>query len=390
MMVLLLKVFLSFIFKSQLLVKRKYLFGVKLENIPNVKENEQQKYYGKFGNTNFAKNIKKFALLPIVVILLGLISLGVYSVIATPLNLGSNFAAGSRITITSEVTEYDSIEEIKALFAATPIDLDIQEINAGTSIDEATGKSYKVYNINFEEQLSNEKISAIDTSLKGIADTAEFDALTFDYEISTVSTKVALKTLTNASISLGIAALFVLVYMIVRFRISYAIATVLTLLVNVSAVVAVFVITRLEINSEFITALLAVMAFGVYDVAIVFDRLRENANEAQNGLTNEARMNLINKTLQQTFTRSMISLASIALIPIALLVFGSTASIYLALTLLFGVIIGSMNSVFFAPVIWLFFENLFAKRTRKKKEFKPKKTSDEPEEVTFLGVNDYK
>jgi SecD/SecF fusion protein len=389
MMVVLLKVFLSFIFKSQLLVKRKNLFGVKLEYIPNVKENEQQKYFGKFGTTNFTKNIKKFAIAPVALVAVGLVTLIVYSLVSTPLNLGSHFAEGSRITITSEVAEYDSVEEIKALFAENTIGLDVDVIEASTR-DEETNKTYKVYNINFTSQLSNEKLSAIDTRLKEIADEATFDDFKFVYEISTVSAKVAVKTLQNASISFGIAALFVLAYMFIRYRLSTSLTSVITLVMNIVATVAVFVIFRFEINTEFITAMLAVMVFGVYDLAIVFDRLRENVNEAQVALTRESRLALINKTLQQTFTRSLVSLICVGLFPVALLVLGGQASIFLALTLLVGVVIGSFNSVFFAPMIWLFFENLFAKRARKKKEFKPKKDSDEPEEVTFIGVNDYR
>ena len=131
------------------------------------------------------------------------------------------------------------------------------------------------------------------------------------------------------------------------------------------------------------------MTFAIFDFMFVYDRLRENVLEANPNLDNEARVGLINKTIQQTFTRTLVSLAGVSLIPLSLVILGSTSTIYLALTLLLGVIFASFYSSFVSTRVWLFFENKLNK-PRKAKKFKPKKTSDEPEEVTFIGVNDYR
>ncbi len=388
LMVFLLRLILSFLFKSHLLSTRKNLFGVKLDYIPDVKANEPQKYFGKFANTNFKKLIKNSYFVTLGVIVLGAVGLLIFGLISQPLNLGSHFAPGSRITITSNLETYDDVDEIKKLFNENGIEN--FDINVGSSYVEEEKTYLDVFTLRFnEKQITSEQIDAIDTVLNDIQEGIEDETLVFKYEISNVSSKVPVRILTNASIVLGLAALAALIYTFVRFGIPAALANVVNIVITVASVLSVFIITRLEINTEFVTAILGVMTFAIFDFMFVYDRLRENVLEANPNLDNEARVGLINKTIQQTFTRTLISLAGVSLIPLSLVILGSTSTIYLALTLLLGVIFASFYSSFVSTRVWLFFENKLNK-PRKAKKFKPKKTSDEPEEVTFIGVNDYR
>lgn len=387
LMVILLRVFLSYLFKSKLLAKQKQLFGIKLEYIPNVKENEQQKYFGRFAKTDFRKYLKKSYMVGLAVVILGALGLAVYSIMGTPLNLGSHFAPGSRITITTNNTSYNEVDEIKKLF--TDNDISVGEVSVGSSFDDDKNTTLDVFTLRFNESdITSEQIATIDTVLNDIKANSEENTIIFNYEISNVSSKVPVRILTNASIVLGFAALAVLVYTFIRFGIPSAIANIANIALTIASVLAVFIVARLEINTEFITALLGVTIFAIFEFMFVYDRLRENVLEST-ALDNDSRVDLINKTMQQTFSRTLISLVSLSLIPIALLIVGSSATIYLAIAMLLGIIFGTFYSSFVSTRVWLFFENMINK-PRKAKKFKPKKASNEPEEVTFIGVNDYR
>jgi preprotein translocase subunit SecF len=100
-----------------------------------------------------------------------------------------------------------------------------------------------------------------------------------------------------------------------------------------------------EIDGNFIVALLVVMGFSVHDTIVVFDRIRENL------LTDKGRSDfgaVINASVNQTIARSVNTSLTLILVLLALLVLGPSALHYFVLTLLVGVTTGIYSSVFVA------------------------------------------
>jgi len=107
-----------------------------------------------------------------------------------------------------------------------------------------------------------------------------------------------------------------------------------------------------EIDTNFVVALLVVMGFSVHDTIVVFDRIRENL------LLQRGRFDLaeiINISVNQTFSRSVNTSLTLVLVLLALLFFGPLTLHYFILTLLVGVIFGTYSSIFIASPLLLYF-----------------------------------
>lgn len=104
-------------------------------------------------------------------------------------------------------------------------------------------------------------------------------------------------------------------------------------------------IRGVEIDTNFIVALLVVMGFSVHDTIVVFDRIRENLIHSKDkhdlGL-------IVNTSVNETFARSLNTSLTLIVVLIALLLFGPVTLTYFILTLLVGVIAGTYSSIFVA------------------------------------------
>jgi preprotein translocase subunit SecF len=107
----------------------------------------------------------------------------------------------------------------------------------------------------------------------------------------------------------------------------------------------------IEIDTNFIVALLVVMGFSVHDTIVVFDRIRENLI-VRRGKDDFAE--IINVSIRETFARSINTTLTLIIVLVALLVFGPPSLYYFVLTILVGTIFGTYSSIFLAsPILYL-------------------------------------
>lgn len=107
----------------------------------------------------------------------------------------------------------------------------------------------------------------------------------------------------------------------------------------------------IEIDTNFVVALLVVMGFSVHDTIVVFDRIRENL------LFQKTRLNLpviINNSVNQTLVRSINTSLTLILVLLALFFFGPAVLKYFILTILVGTVVGTYSSIFVASPLLLF------------------------------------
>lgn len=132
----------------------------------------------------------------------------------------------------------------------------------------------------------------------------------------------------------------------------FGVCAIAALLHDVIIPIGVFSILQLEVDALFITAILTVLGFSVHDTIVVFDRIRENLRYQEK---DESFTHVANKSMTQTFARSLNTSLTVAITLISLLVFGSTSIFNFILVLVIGIIVGTYSSIFIASpllVLW--------------------------------------
>jgi len=184
----------------------------------------------------------------------------------------------------------------------------------------------------------------------------------------------------NAIIALILGTLAIMVFIFIRFnRFVFAIAAVVALVHDVAIALTGTAILKLEVNSFFIAVILTIIGYSINDTIIIYDRVREN-------LHNFPQMNfptIINLSLTQTLTRSVMTVGTVIVMLVALLLFGGAAIYNFSMAMLFGMISGAYSSVFIAAPIVLFF-------TREERKARIPRTIDllAAQEQAALGMFD--
>lgn len=108
----------------------------------------------------------------------------------------------------------------------------------------------------------------------------------------------------------------------------------------------------IEMDTNFIVALLVVMGFSVHDTIVVFDRIRENLLLAKGRRFSFAE--LVNESIRETFARSVNTSLTLVIVLVALLFAGPASLFYFILTILVGTVFGTYSSIFVAsPLLYL-------------------------------------
>lgn len=135
----------------------------------------------------------------------------------------------------------------------------------------------------------------------------------------------------------------------------YGLITLITLLHDVLIPAGFFAFLGwkfgIEIDTNFIVALLVVVGFSVHDTIVVFDRIRENV---LNHGGNTPFAEIVNKSVNQTIARSINTSLTVAIVLVAMYFFGPVTLHYFVLTLLIGIAMGTYSSIFVAsPLLTL-------------------------------------
>lgn len=159
-------------------------------------------------------------------------------------------------------------------------------------------------------------------------------------------------------ISLFLALALMVVYITIRFELSFAIAAILALCHDVLITVGIFSILQFEVNSEFIAGVLTVVGYSINATIVIFDRIRENLK----AIKKDSLENIVNLSIKQTMTRSVNTTITVLFVIISLLIFGGETIRNFNMVLLTGVVSGLYSSVFLAGNFWLVIRNLKGKK----------------------------
>jgi len=205
------------------------------------------------------------------------------------------------------------------------------------------------------EKVSPEMITAVLESYFG---SGEVVVLRSDYVGSRFS-----KDLTDkAGLLLGLTLLIILIYASIRFKPQYAVAAVLAIIHDGLIMVAFIAWTRLEFNTSSIAAIMTILGYSINDTIVVFDRIRETRRL----YPDDAYVDVLNRSLTETLSRTIITTVTTMLAVVFLFVFVTGSMKDFALLLLVGMVSGVYSTIFIASGFIHFWELRKSKREKRK------------------------
>lgn len=260
-----------------------------------------------------------------------IVSLGLVAVMG--LNYGVDFKGGSLIEVQSKSGPADLTVLRDKLGGLGLGDVQVQNIGAATDVL-----------IRIEEQPGGEKAQQ-ETLNKVVA------AIGSGYEqrrVEVVGPAVSSELRMTGTIAVLASILAIIVYVWFRFEWQFALGTVVALAHDVLVTVGVFSLFQMEFDLSIVAALLTILGYSVNDTVVVSDRIRENLRKFKKMEINE----LLNLSINETLSRTILTGATTIAVLIALYVFGGDVIHNFTFAMLFGVVVGTYSSIFVgAPLL---------------------------------------
>jgi len=200
--------------------------------------------------------------------------------------------------------------------------------------------------LNFEStEGGSATVEAIRTGLSAVAEGAHIT------NVDVVGAKVSEELFAGGLIALGLAIVLMLIYIWFRFEWQFGLGAVLALFHDVILTLGLFSVFRIEFTLTIIAALLTIIGYSMNDTVVVFDRLRENLRKFKRMPLGE----LIDLSLNETLSRTIITGCTALFSLIGLLYFGGEALRGFAIAMIFGILIGTYSSLYVAApaiLIW--------------------------------------
>jgi len=166
----------------------------------------------------------------------------------------------------------------------------------------------------------------------------------------------------RAALAVGLSFLGMLIYIAFRFKPIYGVAAIVALLHDVGITLGLFAITRKELSLTVIAALLTLVGYSVNDTIVVFDRVRENLRL----MRKESLSRILNISINQTLSRTIMTSGVTFLSVLALFLFGGEVLNGFSFTLTVGIIVGTYSSIAIAAPIVDFWYRSVNQRTGRK------------------------
>ena len=148
----------------------------------------------------------------------------------------------------------------------------------------------------------------------------------------------------QAVVGISIALVAILIYITVRFQFRFAVVSVVPLVHDVLIALGFFSLTQMEIASSFIAALLTIVGYSLNNTIIILDRIRENWRS----LPKDGIVDLVNRSVNQTFSRTINTTLTTLFPVIALCVWGGPVLQAFSYAMLVGIVAGTYSSIFVA------------------------------------------
>ena len=170
--------------------------------------------------------------------------------------------------------------------------------------------------------------------------------------------------------ALVLALVGMLIYISLRFEWRFAVGAISALIHDVIITSGIYLLSGREISAAVLSAMLTIIGYSLNDTIIVFDRVRENilrarkkgASSASQGMQLDDFLSLIDDSITQTLSRTLLTSLTTLFVVTTLWLFGGGAVVDLAFTLVVGIVVGTYSSIFIACPAVVALENFVAGR----------------------------
>ncbi|MBI1954090.1 MAG: protein translocase subunit SecF [Proteobacteria bacterium] len=204
------------------------------------------------------------------------------------------------------------------------------------------------------ERQENEEAEALGKIKQALGSSIEYR------RVETVGPKVGSELIQNAIKAVAFALVAMLIYIAIRFEWQFAACAILALVHDCIAIMGLFSVFPLEFNETSIIAILITAGYSINDTIVIFDRIRENLRRYKKMALEE----LINKSINETLSRTILTASTTLLALLALYFFGGKVISAFSLPIIVGIIVGSFSSICLAAPLLLY----LSIRTKNKEE----------------------
>ncbi|WP_339228253.1 protein translocase subunit SecDF [Oceanobacillus sp. FSL K6-2867] len=346
------RILLGFWVQSGFLTKRKTWFGVRKKHIGDIADEQTEPTLFN-RKVNFVQHRNKFFIGTSVLIILGSICILVFQI-----NPGVDFTSGSRVEVVSENSLNE--EEVEEGF---------KELGHEVKSIVLSGENSELAVARFDSVLTDTESEEVRVYFN--------ERYGHEPSISVVSPIVGQELVKNAIYAVGIASIFMIIYVTFRFELFFAITALLTLLHDVFFMLAIFSVTQIEFDITIVAAILTIVGYSINNTIVIFDRIRENIRKKKRVKSFKELTNIVNTSIIQSFTRTMNTSITTIIAVIAFLVFGASSIASFAFALAIGLVAGTYSSLLLASQLWLIWRGKSIKQ--KPLDFTKKKAVDGPQ-----------
>lgn len=260
------------------------------------------------------------------------------------LNFGIDFRGGT--TIRTESAQPVDIGIYRDAMAPLQLgDISITEVFDPTFEADQNVAMIRIQAQDGEEAVTPETIRAVEAAMVAAVPDIRF------LSTESVGPKVSGELIQTAALAVVLAIGAVLIYIWLRFEWQFALGAVAALVHDVILTIGVFSELQIKFDLAIIAALLTIVGYSLNDTVVVFDRVRENLRKYKKRPLDE----VLNISINETLSRTMMTSVTTLLALIALYVLGGDVIRGFVFAMIWGVIVGTYSSIFVATAALLYF-----------------------------------
>jgi preprotein translocase subunit SecF len=265
---------------------------------------------------------------PAIILSIFLVLASISSFFMQGLNWGIDFSSGYVVQL--KFDNQISINEIRKTFESNDI---------SDAVIQSFGSNKEVL-IKLKEDSNFNKESINNFLINSFSDDKPFKIIKLEFVGSQIGDELREK----GEWAMLVALLSILVYIGFRFEFIYGIGAIIALIHDVIITLGFFSIFQIEFNLSVLSAALAVIGYSLNDTIVVYDRIRENTRIVKTDHYD----NLLNNSVNQTLSRTVITSLTTMFVLISLYLLGGAAVELFALAMMIGILVGTYSSIFIA------------------------------------------
>jgi SecD/SecF fusion protein len=281
-----------------------------------------------------------------------ILSIGAIAFATKQLNLGIDFESGTKIQ--ASLSQEASVDDVRDSLQSAGID------GADTAkIQEVSNPEFGANVIQIQAKIPPNQAGKAQSALE---DDFGLTGGKQGFQSTSIGPTFGEQIARSAVIAIIFSLLVISAYVALRFEAKYAVPVLIALVHDILITGGVYALIGAEVSSATLAAFLTILGYSMYDTVIVFDRIRENVPR----MPRAAFSQIVNRSMSEVLTRSLITGLSTVFLITVLLIFGGDTLRAFALAMGIGVASGTYSSIFIAsPVLTAWKEREPAYRSRR-------------------------